>query len=152
MGIKPKSNQRSVNWKRPRPDDVVHEYKIEYLLHIQPKYGDIFPTLGHFKLAVENAPVVKITPQIDKRIHGRSHTASHSQLLDLIRGYASYPKYRNEETLKALEARIKNGSPVSMPIVLKFKTHMRIMGGNTRMDIGFWYGKTVSVLMVDART
>lgn len=148
MPPKTKPIAKKINWRRPRSEDIELEYKVEYKLHIRPEHGDIFPTIGQFRYAVDIAPVVEVTPSMDKRIINRSHTSNFKQLMGLISNYASYPKYRNEQTLTALEQRIRSGQPISMPIVLKFKSHMAIMGGNTRMDIGFWYAKRVSVLMV----
>ena len=138
------------NWTQPRPSDIEQEYNVEYKHHIEPEYGDFWPTLADFKKAVAKAKVVTVNSSMDDQIQNRSGTRSFKELLALIKGYASYPKYRNEKTLKALEQRIVDGEPVSMPIVLRFKDGgMRIMGGNTRMDIGFWHASTVKVLMVD---
>ena len=123
---------------------------MEYKHHLEPEYGDFWPTLAHFKKALAKAKVVAVTRSMDAKIENRSQTESFKELLSLIKGYASYPKYRNEKTLKALEDRIKSGEPVSMPIILRFPSGaMRIMGGNTRMDIGFWHANSVKVLMVD---
>lgn len=138
------------NWTQPRPTDIEQEYNVEYKHHIEPEYGDFWPTFEHFKKALSKAKVVTVTRSMDSKIQNRSGTKSFKELLSLIKGYASYPKYRNEKTLKALEDRIKSDEPVSMPIVLRFASGaMRIMGGNTRMDIGFWHANSVKVLMVD---
>lgn len=139
-----------INWTQPRPSDIEQEYNVEYKRHLEPEYGDFWPTLAHFKKALAKAEVVTVFSSMDAKIENRSRTKSFKELLSLIKGYASYPKYRNEKTLKALEVRIRDGEPVSMPIVLRFPSGaMRIMGGNTRMDIGFWYSNSVKVLMVD---
>jgi len=138
------------NWTQPRPSDIEQEYNVEYKHHLEPEYGDFWPTFDDFKKALSKAKVVTVTRSMDSKIQNRSGTKSFKELLSLIKGYASYPKYRNEKTLKALEDRIKSGEPVSMPIVLRFASGaMRIMGGNTRMDIGFWHANSVKVLMVD---
>jgi hypothetical protein len=138
------------NWTQPRASDIEQEYNVEYKHHLEPEYGDFWPTLEHFKRALAKAKVVTVTRSMDDKIQNRSGTRSFKELLSLIKGYASYPKYRNEKTLKALEQRIVDGEPTSMPIVLRFASGaMRIMGGNTRMDIGFWHANSVKVLMVD---
>ena len=138
------------NWTQPRPADIEQEYNVEYKHHIEPEYGNFWPNFNDFKKAVAQAKVVTVTKSTDKKISNRSRTRSFKELLSLIKTYASYPKYRNETTLKALESRIVNGDPVSMPLVLKFPSgRMRIMGGNTRMDIGFWHSDSVQVLMVE---
>ena len=71
------------------------------------------------------------------------------ELLDLIRTYRSYPKYRNERTLADLDKKIQGKGEMSMPILLEFPSgELRIMGGNTRMDIGFWYAASVPAFVI----
>jgi len=136
-------------WIPPRLEDLKKEYEIEYKHHIQHEYGDIFPTFIHFLSAAREGRVVKVTRKMDRLIGNRSGTGDMKDLLSLIKSYRSYPKYRNERTLADLENKIKGKSEVSVPIVLLFDDgRMRIMGGNTRMDIGFWYADAVPVLMV----
>jgi hypothetical protein len=86
---------------------------------------------------------------MDARIENRSGTRNMKELLSLIKSYRSYPKYRNEKTLADLESKIKGKGEMSVPVVLEFPDGtLRIMGGNTRMDIAFWYAKSVPVLLV----
>jgi hypothetical protein len=136
-------------WIRPRPEDLKKEYEIEYRNHIEPEYGDIFPTLESFVAAAKKGKIRKITPAMDREIENRSQTGSMKELLSLIKSYRSYPKYRNEKTLADLESKIKGKGEMSVPIVLEFPDgSLRIMGGNTRMDIAFWYAESVPVLIV----
>jgi hypothetical protein len=137
-------------WIPPRPEDLKKEYDIEYKLHIRPEYGDIFPTFKSFVVAASKGKIIPVSPSMDGRIGNRSGTRNMDELLSLIKGYRSYPKYRNEKTLAALDKKIQSKtSEMSVPIVLEFPDgELRIMGGNTRMDIGFWYAKTVPVLLV----
>lgn len=139
------------NWVRPSDASIRKEYQIEYLLHlIHELPRNIFPTEAAFIKAVRAAPAVQITPAVDRKIENRSKTANMRELLDLISGYRSFPKFRNEDTLKALADRLKTGKPVDMPIVVKLpKGRLRIMAGNTRMDIAFMQGITPTVLMLD---
>lgn len=136
-------------WILPRPEDLKKEYEIEYRNHIEPEYGNIFPTFKSFVAAAKKGKVVNVDSAMDSKISNRSGTSNMKELLSLIKTYRSYPKFRNEKTLNDLEAKIKGKGEMSMPIVLEFPDgEVRIMGGNTRMDIGFWYAKTVPVLLV----
>ena len=136
-------------WMPPRPEDLKKEYEIEYRNHIKPDYGDVFPTFKSFVAAAQKGKVVNVTPAMDRRIENRSSTRNMRELISLVKTYRSYPKFRNEKTLADLESKIKGNGEMSIPIVLQFSDGgLRIMGGNTRMDIGFWYGKSVPVLVV----
>lgn len=138
------------SWTRPDDESLRQEYKFEYEGHYQPYSPDVFPTYGHFKKAVDSAQVVKVTPEIDSKIDNRSHTQSFEDLHSLISTYRSYPEFRNKETLTALNDRIKTGKPTHMPIVFRHHTgRMRILSGNTRMDLAKHHEIHPEVLMVD---
>lgn len=87
----------TTNWQHPDDKSIEHEYNIEVRLH-QKHLLKHFPTLDHFKHAVKNAKVVHVTPENDS-FGGRSHTRDFDELHSLISGYASYPQYRNKQTL-----------------------------------------------------
>jgi len=145
------SEAKRGNWVRPNDASIRKEYQIEYLKHlIHELPRNIFPTEAEFVKAVKAAPTVQIDSATDRKIHNRSRTRDMEQLLDLISGYRSFPKFRNEDTLKELEKLIKSGKPVDMPIVVKFpKGDMRVLAGNTRMDIAFMNGINPTVVMLD---
>lgn len=139
------------NWVRPSKEDLALEYKVEYEIKpLKQLTGDAFPTLQSFLRAASKAKVMKVTPSIDRKIEYRSRTTSKSALLSLIRGYASYPEFRNEETIQAIYDGFRSNAPMKMPIVLQFSDgRMRIMGGNTRMDVAQHSGVTPKVLLID---
>ena len=145
------SEAKAGNWVRPNDASIRKEYQIEYLKHlIHELPRNIFPTEAAFVKAVKAAPAVEVSAAVDRNIHNRSRTRNMEQLLNLISGYRSFPKFRNEDTLKELEKLIKAGKPVDMPIVVKFpKDGMRVLAGNTRMDIAFMNGITPKVIMLD---
>jgi hypothetical protein len=138
------------NWIKPSNDDIALEYKIEYEIKpLKQITGDAFPTLQSFIDSVNKAKILVVTPEIDKKIQYRSHTKNKKDLLSLIRGYASYPKYRNEKTIESIYDAFKQNKPMKMPIVLIFPNRtMRIMSGNTRMDIARQLGIDPHVLLV----
>jgi len=145
------SEAKRGNWVRPNDASIRKEYQIEYLKHlIHELPRNIFPTEAEFVKAVKSAPTMQIDSATDRKIHNRSRTRDMEELLDLISGYRSFPKFRNEDTLKELEKLIKSGKPVDMPIVVKFpKGDMRVLAGNTRMDIAFMNGINPTVVMLD---
>lgn len=142
------------NWVKPSLDDLKLEYKIEY--QIKPlKYltNDAFPSFQDFLEAVSKAPIISINKSLDSKISYRSHTRTQDELLSLIRSYNSYPEFRNESTIQALYDGFKNNKPMKMPIVLMMPNRkMRIMGGNTRMDVAFQLGINPKVLLVEVPT
>lgn len=125
------------NWVKPNTESLTHEYKIEYEIKpLKQMTGDVFPTLQSFLRAAASGKVISVTDSIDRKIQYRSRTKSREGIISLIKGYASYPQYRNEKTIDSIYKGFESNDPMSMPIVLQFPDGtMRIMGGNTRMDI-----------------
>lgn len=144
-------NTQFNNWVMPKIDDIKLEYKVEYQLkNLKGMTNDAFPTEKDFIEAVQSAKKVTVTPSINKKISYRSNTGTQSQLLDLIRSYRSYPQYRNEKTIQALYDGFAENKPMKMPMVLKFfNGKMRVLGGNTRMDVAFQLGINPVVLMIE---
>lgn len=133
-------------WIKPTEENLKHEFKVE----IELKGNTFFDSYDQFKAQADKATVVELTKEVDRKISYRSRTSSKSQLLSLIRSYRSYPEFRNEQTIENLYQRIGNGESMTMPIVLKFKNgSMRVLGGNTRLDVAFQLGVTPKVLMIE---
>ena len=132
------SKIKFTNWVKPDKKDLALEYKIEYSIKpLKNLTGNAFPTLESFLSAVNKAKVLKVTPAIDSRIQYRSRTRDKKSLISLIKNYASYPQYRNEKTIDAIYDGYRDNKPMKMPLVLKLQDGtMRVMGGNTRADIG----------------
>jgi hypothetical protein len=134
-------------WLKPDDQAIENEYKYEYLNH-HTHYG--FKNLDHFKDTVNKAEVLHVSPELDKNIGYRSHSQSFDDLHNLIKGYASYPQYRNEKTLKDLSDRIKDGKPVHYPMLLKWPDgKLTIMGGNTRADLSMQHHGHYDALVLD---
>lgn len=133
-------------WIKPTEDNLKHEFKVE----IQLKGNKFFDSYEQFKQQADKATVVELTDEIDRKISYRSRTSSKQQLINLIRGYRSYPEFRNEQTIENLYQRIGAGETMTMPIVIKFKNgSMRVLGGNTRLDVAFQLGVSPKVLMIE---
>lgn len=139
----------AANWVKPDEKSLKQEYMVEYQHHFKYSHGDVFPAEADFLNAIREAPVVTVDRDFDRKISGRSRSGSMGSLLSLISGYRSYPQYRNEKTLAALEERIKSGKPTDLPIVTNDRGHMQVFSGNTRMDIGFMHAPAVKVIMLD---
>lgn len=134
-------------WVRPTDADIEHEYKYEYLNH-HADYG--FRDKEHFASAIKKAKVLHVTPEIDRNIGYRSHTKDFDSLHDMIKGYASYPQFRNEKTLRSLSNRIKSGKPVTYPLLLKQKNGgLKVMGGNTRADLSMQHHGHYDALVLE---
>lgn len=140
-----KESVQYTNWVKPSTDSLKKEFKIEH----EMKGHDFFDSQEEFLEAARKAQVVTITPSEDARIAYRSRTGSKEELLSLIKGYRSYPKYRNEKTLENLYTRFEQNETMDMPIVIEFNNgQRRVFGGNTRMDIAFQLGINPKVLVV----
>jgi hypothetical protein len=133
------------NWVKPSTDQLKQEYQREHEL----KGNDFFDSEEEFLKAINKAKIITITPSEDAKIYNRSDTSSYEELLDLIKSYRSYPKYRNEETLTSLYDKFKENKPMDLPIIIEFSNKSkRIFSGNTRMDIAFQLGINPKVLLV----
>ena len=132
-------------WKRPDMDMLEREFRVEH----EKKGRDNFESFQDFLKAIKKAKVVSLSKAEDADIRNRSHTRSFKELLNLIKRYASYPKYRNEETLRALYQRFETNQAMDMPIIFEDEFGEReIFAGNTRLDIAFQLGITPKVLLV----
>lgn len=142
---------RFTNWVKPSDKDIELEYKVEYEIKpLKQVTNDAFPTVNDFKKAVKKAKVISITPAIDRKIEYRSRTKSKSQIINLIKGYASYPEFRNEKTIEAIYDGFRENKPMKMPFILKFPDgRLRIMSGNTRTDIAQHMGVTPKALLIE---
>jgi hypothetical protein len=141
---------KSVTWVRPSLSTLKTEYAVEYKKHLSPELGeDPYPTEKSFLKAIESAYTEVITPSTDREIRNRSHTTSMKGLLNLIKGYRSYPKFRNEKTLEAMKEVMVSGGKMDMPIVVE-DTHgnRRVFSGNTRMDMAFILKMNPTVLVL----
>jgi hypothetical protein len=123
------------NWVYPGRSDLELEYRIEYIGHDADPFNT-FSTSDEFVNAVSNSESFKITDDIDNKIGYRSRTIDQEELLDMIKGYRSYPEFRNEKTLQAIYDGFKNNLPMKMPIIMKFPNgRLKILAGNTRADV-----------------
>jgi len=122
------------NWRYPSLEQLKLEYKVEHEL----KGNYFFEDEDDFLEAVSMGEIETITQKDDDDISYRSRTTSKESLLNLIKGYRSYPEFRNEETIEAIYDGFKRNKPMTLPIVIEFKNgRRRVFCGNTRMDIAF---------------
>jgi hypothetical protein len=146
--IKPKkirSLKKEPKWKIPSNSQLKQEFKVEHEL----KGNTFFESEDQFMEAIKNATVEEITPELDALIGYRSRTASKDALVNMSKGYKSWPKFRNEGTIDAIYEGLSTGKKMDMPIVLEFPNGTRrIFSGNTRMDASFQLGKNPKVLVV----
>lgn len=133
------------NWIVP-PDDILkREFHVEHEL----KDLNLFQSEKQFMDAVKKADIVTVNPEMDFTIANRSRTKTFQTLVDLIKTYASYPQYRNEQTLQSIYDGFRNKRPMEYPIVVQAEDRdMAIFSGNTRMDVAFQLGIYPRVLLV----
>lgn len=135
------------NWVHYSRADAELEYRVEYTL--KGNFGNMFPTFADFYKALSQARKEVLDKTADSKIAYRSRTQSKEALLNLIRGYASYPQYRNEDTINNLYKGFETNAKMKMPIVLEFKNgNRRIFAGNTRLDVAFQLGIKPKVLIL----
>jgi len=137
------------NWIFPDDNSLRLEYEVEYKKHIQPIFGDIWKSFEEFEKNVKSSKTKIIDKNFDKKIDNRSRTETYSQIISLSQGYLSWPKYRNEKTVKAIYDGFKNNKPMKMPLVLNQNGEYYVMSGNTRMNIAFQLGINPEVIIVN---
>ncbi|MCX6974443.1 MAG: hypothetical protein NTZ94_09165 [Verrucomicrobia bacterium] len=118
--IQPKSERlpssNFSNWKNPGIRQLLQEYKIE----CEMKGHALWKDKSEFLEAAQQAKVETLTPEADKSISFRSRTQKRDRLLELIKCYQSYPRFRNEKTLNAIYEGFRTNAPMDRPIVLDF--------------------------------
>jgi hypothetical protein len=141
------------NWKIPSHDEIALEYKLEYVNKgLDGMCDGAFNTFEKFLKAVMSAKVTEVTPAMDKKIDYRSRTKTKDQLINLLKGYRSWPEFRNEKTVDRLYSGFDKNEAMPMPMVLQFENgDMRVLGGNTRMDVAFQKGINPKVLMIKVK-
>jgi hypothetical protein len=133
------------NWRIPSLSQLKQEFKIEQ----EMKGNKFWENEEDFLNAIKNGRITTITPSEDQNIDYRSGTESYDELLDLIKSYRSYPKFRNEQTLKSIYDGFKTNQPMDLPIVIEDENgYRRVFSGNTRMDIAFHLGINPEVLII----
>lgn len=132
------------NWVMPSLEDLKREFMVEH----EFKGLDYFESEEDFIEACLNSDIQEITPNDDYNIGNRSHTQSYDEIISMIRYYASYPQYRNEQTVKDIYQGFENNSPMVYPIVFDEDGDLFVFSGNTRMDIAFQLGINPKVLIV----
>tara|TARA_R110002051_G_scaffold77031_6_gene140513 strand:+ start:10578 stop:11045 length:468 start_codon:yes stop_codon:yes gene_type:complete len=136
-------------WRMPDSKNLKQEYNVEYKHHVRDQIGDIWPTYNDFVDDVKKAKKTKVSKSMDRSISNRSRTQSKEQLIRLVKGYASWPEFRNEKSIDKLYSRIENNESLDMPLVLKTNNGLQVMAGNTRMDVAFQQGVSPTVLVID---
>lgn len=135
------------NWIIPSTAQLKQEFNVEH----EKKGMHFFKNESDFLEAAKKAKIITVTKSINSQIENRSNTTSFEDLLDLITSYRSYPKYRNEDTLKAMYTAFKENKEMDCPIILQTRTSMRIFSGNTRMDIAFQLGINPKALLIKVK-
>lgn len=137
-------------WIKPDNAALTHEHHVECTLK-GLTFDGAWEKFEDFEKAALAGEAVEIDAETDAKIRYRSHTRSQEQLLNLLRSYRSWGTFRTEETVQRMYDGFDRGDAMPMPIVLRFKNgSLRVLGGNTRMDVAFQKGITPVVWVIDA--
>lgn len=141
-----------VKWRMPTPDEIAQEYKIEYQIKsLKNRLKDPWPTVHDFQKSIENGHVLTVTRSIDSRIQNRTTgIKDKAGVISLIKGYASYPQYRNEKSIDRMYKGFEDGDTFCMPFVLKMPNgNLYIMAGNTRATVAMQFSNTYNALVIE---
>lgn len=135
-------------WVLPTREDLAREFAVEH----QRKGLGFFNSEDDFMNAVNLGTVKDVTTDLDRTIGNRSFTSDRAGLRNLISGYGSWPKYRNDETLQRLYTGLNQGAEMPIPIVIQYNNGLnnRILSGNTRLDASRHLGLTPQALFINA--
>lgn len=136
------------NWQFPNDETLKHEFQHEFMdkLHWQD-YGPEM-SFAEFKFKCQHSSWEEITPERDAKMSNRTHTRSKESLINVIKNYRSYPKFRNEETVQNLYDRFSENMEMDMPIIMQYRGGSEaVMAGNTRMDVAFQLGINPKVIV-----
>ena len=123
-------------WVRPDTENLVDEYKREYIKHFRQVFGDLFPSFTDWSNAIKYGKIITITPAIRRSLNNASHAKSFKQIISLIKTYSSYPKFRNITTLEALRKRFIDNQPVFLPLIFEDTDGaLHVVAGDTRLSV-----------------
>jgi hypothetical protein len=103
----------------------------------------LFKDRAEFEASLRNAEIIDVTDAFDAKVRNRSHTSSLDSLKGLVSGY------QMPRDVDRIAKGFQNGDPIPLPIILKGKTGMWIMAGNTRLDTAGILGVQKKALLVD---
>ena len=137
-----------VRWVVPKLSVLKREWAIEMVMKGQEH---LFPGgVKQFLAAVRKGKKINLSKSMDSQIDYRSHTRSKKELISLLKTYRSWPEFRNEASVNKIYDAMKNGGTMEMPLILKFPGGgMRILSGNTRLDIAYQSKVIPKVVMVE---
>lgn len=137
-----------VQWVIPPLNVLKREWSIEVVMKGQ-EY--LFPGgVKEFLNAVRKGKKINLSQGMDRQIDYRSHTRNRKQLISLLKTYRSWPEFRNEKSVDKIYKAMENGGIMEMPLVLKFSDgSMRVLSGNTRLDIAFQSKVIPKVVLIE---
>jgi hypothetical protein len=122
--------------------EIKQEYEWEYSKQ-RSFTGNAFPTVKEFEAAVKEGTPTTLTRAMDAKVAYRSHVESLEELKDLVSTYR-YPR-----DVDRIVKGIKSGDAIPYPIILRKNGALRIMSGNTRVEVAFLLNVNPKVLIVD---
>ena len=140
----------SVKWIVPDKKTLKREYMVE----VEFKGMEyLFDGVRDFLDRISDGEIMKLSKSVDRKIAYRSHTKTYESLVGLLQSYRSWPEFRNYNTVDNLYNIMENGGTMDMPLVLRGPSgRMRVLAGNTRLDVAFQVGITPKILIIDIDT
>jgi len=140
--------EAAATWRDLTNSEIKQEWDYEYdyvsKSAVRNWTDNAFQDFNTFKKALKDAQAVTLTKDLDARVSFRSRTDSITQLKNLVSSYA-YPR-----DVDRIVDGFKKGVALPYPIILKRADgSMRVLSGNTRLDVAFILGYTPKVLMVE---
>lgn len=131
-------------WKRDA--NLSEEYHYEYLNHYQYDYR--WDDFDAFKTAVKKGKIKKLSEFTHKPSKYTFKTLEDA--LSSVRGYQSYPAFRNEHVLLSIKQDFEQNRPLARPIVVQCDEEdiPYVMSGNTRTGIAEMCGIDPEFLVI----
>lgn len=139
----------NANWVENSIADLQLEYKVEYKNHTIHSMGDIWPTFEDFQQAYILGKTISVDWAAVGKIARATTYKSPEALLDMIKGYRSYPEFCNEQTFQAIIDGIESGAEMKLPIVLNSNGRLIMFSGNTRTNLSLILTGEAKVKVVD---
>lgn len=121
-------------WVRPTEDDLKFEWETEHDKMSVYLNTDYFNSEENFlKVFREHGKVMRLPREVDAKVGRRTHCDSVEEVEMMVSTYRSASRRKGVPT--KLAEMMKNGEPLPMPIIIRFNGSLKVMSGNTRLDI-----------------
>jgi hypothetical protein len=139
-------NINFTNWDEYTLEEIKIEYNYEWLTKWPSEYyelDNLFPTLEKFYESVKKAKIINYPLDEIRKIDNTTTFKTLEQLDNFVQSYV-YPRPVYE-----LANAFENNKRIPYPIVCKFNNTLRILSGNTRMNICYILQVPLKIKLLD---